>query len=299
MIEIIAGTLIFLFMVNSCMEESDRLFVDLIERNQLDSAAQVYRTQIKTNSEELSMDALSVLSAEFYKKGNHTASFFLSRLNLISNPDSIRPIIDLAKLHLVAGSKDSSRYYISIAEKIDPFRLSTVLLRKRIFFVPAEFKVPPSCETPHFYTRPISGADAELDHPAVMSSIEHIKSVLGSHSWPTPGLTLEEDRADLIGHEGEMERGEAFVYTVMNPAQTEIIGCIYIFPSRWDDHDAEISMWTTKEAFDQGLDEILYSQVKEWINQKWPFNRVVYLGREVSFSEFYQKLGKQDEKYHE
>ncbi len=63
--------------------------------------------------------------------------------------------------------------------------------------------------------------------------------------------------ANLERHEEEMIRGEKFVYTVLSREQTEVLGCIYIFPSRWDDHDAEISMWTTEDAYNEGLEAAL------------------------------------------
>jgi len=287
-----------LMTVFGCSEPPDVDLLALVDGSGLDSAVEAYRMMKDEEPDGLDMEFLRSLSVTLAEKGNDDAALAFLRLNLEAYPDSVQTHTDLAKLHLALNHKDSSRVHISNAEQLDPLRLSTLMLRKRIFFVPVDFEAQTEFITEQFYIRPISGADAELDYPAVMSSIDHIKKILGSRSWPTEELTLEEDRKDLARHEGEMVRGEAFVYTVMNPEQTEVLGCVYIFASRWDDYNAEISMWTTEQAFDEGLDELLFANVKEWIANEWPFEKVVYFGRDVSFREFYEKLGAQDEKYH-
>jgi tetratricopeptide (TPR) repeat protein len=235
---------------------------------------------------------------QLVESGDVEAALELCTQIVEENPESIEARVNLAKLHFALGHRDQARRHISLAEEMDPLRLSTVLARKRIFFVPDDFVAPAQLDTDSLYLRPIAASDAELDYPAVMGSIEHIKKTLGSRSWPRPDLTLEEDRQSLALHEEEMKRGEAFVYTVMDPEQTEIIGCVYIFISRWDDHDAEVSMWTTRTAFDDGIDPIVFETVKEWIAAEWPFEKVVYVGREISHEEFFAKLDEQDRKYH-
>jgi hypothetical protein len=34
---------------------------------------------------------------------------------------------------------------------------------------------------------------------------------------------------------------------------------------------------------DKGLDAILFNSVKEWIEKDWPFKKVAYPGREISW----------------
>ncbi len=285
----------------SCISYATPLSEQLINTFQntgLEEAVEEYQAVLSNDPSSIKMEDLRSLSATLAENENYTAALEFLHLNAVAYPESIQVYKDLALIHFNLFNSDSSRIYITQAEELDPLLLSTIILRKSIFFVPSDFIAPSEFTTEDFYIRPISGEDAELDYPAVMSSIDHIKQIMGSRNWPTEQLSLEEDRGDLARHEGEMVRGEKFVYTVLNREQTQVLGCIYIFPSRWDDHDAEISMWTTEEAYNDGLDEALFSSIKEWITAEWPFDKVVYPGRDTSFGEFYAKLGAQDEQYH-
>lgn len=294
---LITGSLGVLSWISYANPLSEQLF-DSFQNSGLEEAVEEYQALLSNDPSSIEMEDLRFLAASLAENGDYIAAFEFLHLNAVAFPESVQVFKDLALLHFNLCNRDSSRIYITQAEELDPLLLSTIVLRKSIFFVPLDFTAPSDFTTEDFYIRPISGEDAELDYPAVMSSIEHIKQIMGSRNWPTEQLSLEEDRNDLTRHEGEMIRGEKFVYTVLNREQTEVLGCIYIFPSRWDDHDAEVSMWTTEEAYNNGLDVILFSSVKEWIRTEWPFEKVVYPGRDTSFGEFYGKLGAQDEQYH-
>lgn len=264
----------------------------------LEAATNLYHEEMANSSSALDMREIRSLVQNLIEADKLDAARTFLHLNRLAFPDSVQVYSDLALFTFNIGERDSSRIYITQAAELDPFLLSTVILKKRIYFVPDDFSHPQRLETDNFFIRPIRGSDAEMDYPAVMSSISHIKEIMGSRSWPSEELTLEEDRNDLARHEGEMERGEAFVYTVMNRSQTSILGCIYIFTSRLDQLDAEIAFWTTQEAYEEGLDSILFEDIQSWIEQDWPFEEVVYPGRSMSFQEFYTALGEQDEKYH-
>lgn len=276
----------------------ESILFDTVIENGLEEAIILYHNESDLSDSGIELEVLRILAQNLRTEGQFEAARAFLHLNMKAYPESIQPLTDLAVFTFSMGERDSSRIYIGLAEELDPFLLSTVILRKRIFFIADEFSYPKELETANFYIRPIRGSDAEMDYPAVMSSISHIRNTMGSRSWPSEELTLEEDRTDLARHEGEMERGEAFVYTVMNKTQTEILGCIYIFTSRLDHLDAEIAIWTTLEAFENGLDSVLFQEVQNWINNEWPFEEVVYPGRSISFQEFYTSLGEQDEKYH-
>ena len=72
----------------------------------------------------------------------------------------------------------------------------------------------------------------------------------------------------------------------MNLDESECLGCMYIYPSDNPNYDAVIIMWVRKSEIANGLDKILFSSVKKWIHEKWPFKKVAYPGREVSWNEF-------------
>jgi len=152
-------------------------------------------------------------------------------------------------------------------------------------------------ETDQFRIRPLRAADVELDYKAVMSSIDHMHSVLGD-GWPDEDMTIEEDRRALEMHEREFERRERFVYTVVNLDETECLGCIYIRPSRLDEFDAEVVMWVTQDAFDNGLDDVVLNALKDWLDSEWPFDGVVFPGRAMEWDEIYDRLSEQDKHLH-
>ncbi len=148
-------------------------------------------------------------------------------------------------------------------------------------FVPPEFVVPEVLETDRFRLRMLKATDVELDYDAVMTSIDHLQGVFGKNStWPSKDLTFEQDRRDLEWHESEFLKRSSFTYTVMNLDETLCLGCLYIFPSRSPDFDADVYMWVRESEFDQGLDPILFITVKNWVIKKWPFEKVRYPERE-------------------
>ena len=59
-----------------------------------------------------------------------------------------------------------------------------------------------------------------------------------------------------------------------------------IYPSDNPNYDVIIIMWVRQSEVPNGLDKILFSIVKKWIQEKWPFNKVAYPGRDVSWDEF-------------
>lgn len=147
--------------------------------------------------------------------------------------------------------------------------------------VPRDFQVPEVLETDKFRLRMLRVTDIVKDYDAVMTSIDHLQGVFGERSkWPSKDLTLEQDLIDLGWHQKEFQTRSSFAYTVMNLDESQCLGCVYIFPSRSPDFEADVFMWVRKSEFDKGLDPILFKTVKDWITNKWPFKKVRYPGRE-------------------
>lgn len=148
-------------------------------------------------------------------------------------------------------------------------------------FVPPEFNVPDVLETDTFRLRMLSATDVAKDYDAVMTSIDHLQGVFGKNSkWPSKDLSFEQDLKDLEWHESEFKNRSSFTYTVMNLDETICLGCVYIFPSRNRKFEADVYMWVRKSEYDKGLDPILFTTVKNWIAEKWPFTKVRYPVRE-------------------
>jgi len=147
-------------------------------------------------------------------------------------------------------------------------------------FVPQDFNVPEVLQTDKFRLRMLSVSDVEKDYEAVMTSIDHLRGVFGENSkWPTKDLTLEQDLRDLQWHQNEFHNRSSFTYTVMNLDETICLGCVYIYPSKSPDFEADVYMWVRKSEYDRGLDPILFKTVKNWITDQWPFKKVCFPGR--------------------
>jgi RimJ/RimL family protein N-acetyltransferase len=150
---------------------------------------------------------------------------------------------------------------------------------KRSLFVPSGFDVPSVLETERFRLRMLSVDDAQKDYEAVIESRELLHSMFGG-SWPREGFTLKENLADLERHQQEFLNRKAFAYTVVSLDESRVLGCIYINPPRRTDADAEVVMWVRQSEYDNGLDPILFQEVRRWISSSWPFATVAYPGRE-------------------
>jgi len=167
------------------------------------------------------------------------------------------------------------------------FVTSQIVIAQNNSFVPDDFKVPDTLENEYFRIRMLTINDVVKDYDAVMTSLDHLQGIFGPKSkWPTKDLTLEQDLIDLGWHQKEFQRRSSFTYTVVRLDESEVIGCIYIFPTNKGDYNAEITMWVRSSVLEEGLDSILFNTVKQWINEEWPFNKAAYPGRDISWDEW-------------
>jgi RimJ/RimL family protein N-acetyltransferase len=145
-------------------------------------------------------------------------------------------------------------------------------------FVPDSFEVPQVLETDRFRLRMLSVDDVEKDYEAVMETQEYFHA--RGNSWPREGFTIEENLADLEQHQQEFLARKAFAYTVVTPDERRVLGCVYINPTNGDETDAKVHLWVRKSEQHNGLDSILFQTVKGWLKLSWPFEVVMYPGRE-------------------
>jgi hypothetical protein len=145
-------------------------------------------------------------------------------------------------------------------------------------FVPADFDVPLGLDTPEFRLEPLGPQHNEADYAAWSSSVEHIHATPGweESSWPRE-MTLDDNRGDLEGHADDFEKRVGFTYTVLDPADGDVIGCLYIYPVRDDSYDARVLSWVRASRAD--LDATLWRTVSDWLDRDWPFERVDYAAR--------------------
>ena len=147
--------------------------------------------------------------------------------------------------------------------------------------------VPEGLVTDRFLIRRLSETDVELDYAAVMDSREMLRTWEQS-TWPADAFTRADNLKDLQRHEREHFSKISFTYTVMNPAETECLGCIYIYPRTtswlarseatpigdkvWSDYEAVIRFWVRQSRLAEGMGRELLDVLRPWFAQEWDFD---------------------------
>ncbi len=159
-----------------------------------------------------------------------------------------------------------------------------------------DFHAPDGMRTDEFLLRPIRGTDVELDYDAVMESREYLRTWEQS-TWPEDDFTIEANRRDLDKLERLHDEGRSFTYTVMNPAETQCLGCVYIFPTdapfltgsetvavddaQWSGYEAAVYFWVRKSRLADELDRRLLDALRRWFERDWPIGRHLVVTSEL------------------
>jgi hypothetical protein len=147
-------------------------------------------------------------------------------------------------------------------------------------FVPGGFDPPTTLTTERFRLEPLGPQHNLADHAAWTSSIEHIRSTPGflDSTWPPPaGMTLEENLGDLRRHADDFAKRTGFTFTVLDPGDDDVIGCVYVYPSSAAEWDVTVHSWVRADRSD--LDVPLADAVATWLATDWPWARVDRRGR--------------------
>jgi hypothetical protein len=147
-------------------------------------------------------------------------------------------------------------------------------------FVPVHFDPPTSLATDRFRLEPLGPQHNQADHDAWTSSIEHIRSTPGftQSSWPpVDGMSLEENLGDLRRHADDFEARRGFTFTVLDPGDGDVIGCVYLYSSSSQEWDVTVRSWVRADRSD--LDVPLADAVARWLATDWPWARVDRRGR--------------------
>ncbi|MFC6082168.1 N-acetyltransferase [Sphaerisporangium aureirubrum] len=142
-------------------------------------------------------------------------------------------------------------------------------------FVPAGFRVPEGFAHGEIRLVPLGPEHNERDYRAWMSSVAHIQGTPGfeTHDWPQP-MTIDENMRDLVRHADDFRRRAGFTYSVL--IDTDVIGCVYIYPSGRPGH-ATVRSWVRQDL--AHLDGPLYELVEGWLRRAWPFTGFDYAPR--------------------
>lgn len=147
-------------------------------------------------------------------------------------------------------------------------------------FVPLDFEPPTSLVTDQFRLEPLGPQHNEADLAAWTSSIEHIRSTPGypDGSWPPlHGMTLEENLRDLRRHADDFTRRTGFTFTVLDPTDHDVIGCVYLYPTVSEQSDVAVQSWVRADRSE--LDVPLADAVARWLASDWPWERIDRCGR--------------------
>ena len=161
-------------------------------------------------------------------------------------------------------------------------------------FVPDDFEIPAGLDAAGFILRPLTIHHLVKDFDAVATSTAHLHGLFGpDDDWPE-GVTLEQDLVDLGWHQKEFELRRSFTYTVMTPDESRCLGCVYIYPCTQKNHDAQVFLWARQSELADGLEETLAAAVKDWLATLWPFRRVAFPGRDISWPDWLALSSDQD-----
>lgn len=144
-------------------------------------------------------------------------------------------------------------------------------------FVPADFAVPTKATFGELRLVPLGPEHNAADYAAWTSSIDHIRATPGfpDGSWPRP-MSLHENLRDLERHAEDFRLRRGFTYTVLD-TNGEVVGCVYIYPSKNEHVDAQVLSWVRDDR--SHLDLPLYEAVRAWLRDHWPFETLEYRER--------------------
>jgi len=147
---------------------------------------------------------------------------------------------------------------------------------RQVAFVSPDFAPPMGLRTKEFVLLPIGPQHNEADYAAWTSSIQHIRSTPGfaDNPWPNEDVSSEQNLRDLAQHATDFSKRLGFTYTVLDSMESEVIGCVYIYPSTDPAYDATVRSWVT--ARHSALDLPLRRSVAAWLACHWPFRAVDY-----------------------
>jgi hypothetical protein len=157
-------------------------------------------------------------------------------------------------------------------------------------WLPTDFVHPQSIDLGAVHhLRPIRAADVDLDMIAVMGSQPRLWSIFGpAWRWPPASMTREHDLADLARHEREIDAHESFNYALFDSAETALLGCVYIDPPEKAGADAEICWWVVDDLVGGSVEALLDEFVPGWIAGRWPFVQPRYLGRDLTWQQWFE-----------
>ena len=145
----------------------------------------------------------------------------------------------------------------------------------KVGFVPEEFVVPESYQEAGFLFKRLTTAYAALDYEAVMESRVRLRALFGG-DWPPDSFKLEENHADLEEHDALFTARRSFTFTILNPDESRVLGCMYINPVEDPQYDAQVHLWVRTSELNH--EPAIKTAARQWLLDEWPFSSVKYHG---------------------
>ncbi|MDT4979264.1 MAG: hypothetical protein QOG07_1143 [Pseudonocardiales bacterium] len=142
--------------------------------------------------------------------------------------------------------------------------------------VAPDFDLPEPPRTELFILEPLGEQHNAADYAAWTSSIDHIRATPGfaDRDWPRV-MGIADNLEDLRQHAEDFRARKGFTYAVLDPADGDVIGCVYIYPPR--NMVPDVRSWV--RASHAHLDKPLWEVVSGWLDGEWPFIMVHYAQR--------------------
>jgi hypothetical protein len=97
-------------------------------------------------------------------------------------------------------------------------------------------------------------------------------------SWAAT-MSYQADKEDLARHEAEIAAHETFNYAILDDAETELLGCMYIDPPgprSPPGTDAVVSWWVVDRERGGDLERAVDEFAPGWLAGDWGFSAVEY-----------------------
>lgn len=152
---------------------------------------------------------------------------------------------------------------------------------------PSGFEAPRALSFGDIRATAISREHLREDVNGINESIELIRRTRGGR-WPTGPVTEAGNFVDLVWHEAEFRDGDSYTYVLHDPG-SQYLGCCYLYPmgrrTRLTEallhHDVDVSWWVTPAAYAQGLYATLYTALRRWLADAFPFRDPYYSNHEI------------------
>jgi hypothetical protein len=138
--------------------------------------------------------------------------------------------------------------------------------------VPADFLLPPMPDIKGYTWNILEPTILDPDYQALLDRAVSAGPIT---------IKKAQDYGELKRHEWEFQNQTAYSWGLLTPDKVSELACVYINPSRKQGYDAQVRIWVTKQGDAAGLDPVVEAAVREWVKTKWPFQKVIYPGRDM------------------